>query len=83
MTRTTLGRRCLVLMIGLCLFAMSIGARWWALPQPDSTGTVPIPESGADAPSLQRTRAVLGPPPSGGRWPVSYTHLTLPTTPYV
>ena len=68
MIQTTVGRMCLMFMLGLCLLALGVGARWWALPQPDSTRPVPIPESGAEAPSLQRTRAVLGPPPSGGRW---------------
>lgn len=68
MTPTTLNRICLMLMVGLSMFALSAGARWWALPQPGSASTMTSPASGADAPSLQRTRAVLGPPPSGGRW---------------
>ena len=68
MTPMTPGRVCLLIMIGFCLFALSIGARWWVLPRPDPVSPMPVPKSGADAPSLQRTRALLGPPPSGGRW---------------
>ena len=56
----------LMLLAGLCLVALSMGARWWALPEAGSTGLAPIPDP--NAPSMQRARAVLGPPPSGGQW---------------
>ena len=62
----TMSRIRLVLLAGLCLVALSMGARWWALPEAGSTGLAPIPDP--NAPSLQRARAVLGPPPSGGQW---------------
>ena len=60
----TMARVRLMLLAGLCLVALSMGARWWALPEAGSTGLAPDP----NAPSQQRARAVLGPPPSSGRW---------------
>jgi hypothetical protein len=62
----TTARIRLAVMAGLCLVALSMAARWWALPEAGSTGLGPAPPP--DAPSLQRARALLGPPPSGGQW---------------
>jgi glycosyl hydrolase family 26 len=76
---TTRGVR-LLLLAGLCLVVLSMGARWWALSKagptsvvtPTSvvptTSLVPSPDAREDGPSLQRARAKLGPPPSGGKW---------------
>jgi hypothetical protein len=58
----------LMVLAGLCLVALSMGARWWALPEVGPTSLVPIRDVGPDEPSLQRARAKLGPPTSGGQW---------------
>ena len=57
-----------MLLTGLCLVVLSMGARWWALPEAGPTSFVPSPDASQDGPSLQRARAKLGPPPSGGQW---------------
>ena len=57
-----------MLVTGLCLVALSMGARLWALPEQGPTSFVPIPEARPEGPSLHRARAMLGPPPSGGQW---------------
>jgi hypothetical protein len=62
----TTARIRLTVVVGLCLIALSMAARWWALPEAGSTGLVPVPRP--DAPSLQRARALLGPSPSGEPW---------------
>jgi hypothetical protein len=56
----------LMLLAGLCLVALSMVAHLSVLPQPGSAGLRTVPDP--NAPSLQRARSVLGPPPSGGRW---------------
>jgi hypothetical protein len=65
-TEWTVARIRLTLLAGLCLAVLSMAARWWALPEAGSTGRLTIPDP--NAPSLQRARTVLGPPPSGGQW---------------
>jgi hypothetical protein len=65
-----------MLLAGLCLVLLSIAAIWAVLPEAGTTGLAPMPTTPVapvtpadpDAPSLQRARALLGPPPSGGRW---------------
>ena len=57
-----------MLLAGLCLVALSMGARWWVLPEAGPTVIGPRPDASPGGPSLQRARAVLGPPPSGGPW---------------
>ena len=64
----TVRRIPLMVVAGLCLVALSMGARWWALPEAGPTVILPSPDAGPGGPSLQRARAVLGPPPSGGAW---------------
>jgi hypothetical protein len=56
----------LMVLAGLCLVVLSMIARWSVLPEAGSAGLQRAADPGA--PSLQRARAVLGPPPSGGQW---------------
>jgi hypothetical protein len=56
----------LMVLAGLGLVALSMVARWSVLPEAGSAGLEAVPT--ANTHSLQRARAILGPPRSGGSW---------------
>ena len=56
----------LTVLAGLLLVVLSMAARWSVLPEAGSARLKPVGDP--DTPSLQRARAILGPPRSGGQW---------------
>ena len=64
-----------MLLAGLCLVALSLAANGWCClrlaDRPGAHADQPVAQlhrRTRTRPSLQRARALLGPPPSGGRW---------------